>query len=87
MVVYLEHHYGWQQYRIKGVSSLKDAAYKAVLNSHTFLTNNNHSKKITNGVVSIIRNKKSDKAVLKPLWYDDSVGSTWFSVNFSAIKH
>ena len=43
MRVELSHHYGWQTYDIAGAESIDDAAYKAVRQSHEFLTDENHT--------------------------------------------
>ena len=43
MRVELSHHYGWREYKIPGAESLHDAAYKAVRQTHEFLTDTNHT--------------------------------------------
>ncbi|AHF95040.1 hypothetical protein OPIT5_00455 (plasmid) [Opitutaceae bacterium TAV5] len=43
MQVELKQHYGWCQYTIPGVTTIADAAYRAVRMTHPFLTDTNHT--------------------------------------------
>lgn len=89
MKVELEHHYGWEVYNIKGEEVLKNAAYRAVLRAHDFLTPENHKWKWIKAemdesyaYIEIIKNEKSPIFSMAPNWVDDGPGATWFTVHY-----
>ena len=102
MRVYLEHHAdpGYQAFNIKGAKDLKEAAYKAMRKSHTFLTDDNHEYEIKTDVpiewggkttyFNVIRVYKPKRErpyrPLCPGWMDEIMGNTWFSVQFWKTK-
>lgn len=77
----VKQHYGWERRFIKAKSK-KDAIYKIVRKDHDFLTDDNHSYKVTKHSVQIIRNKNSTKPAFSPWWYSSDIGDIWFSVYF-----
>lgn len=91
MKVELKHHYGWKSYDIEA-NSLEDAAYKAILNSHTFLTPENHTYTAhaqpeweeDSGYIRIIRTQDADRHPMTPWWYDTKAGSIWMDVVYRA---
>lgn len=86
----MEFHYGWEKYIVKNARSEKEAAYKATIHSHEFLTKDNHTKKFVsyNGYkhVNIIKNEKSDRWKLAPWWAFDGPGTTWISQHYCRRK-
>lgn len=88
MIVELQHHYGWTEYDIEA-NSLEEAAYKAVLQSHDFLTKDNHIYEVGQhsfewggalveyDSVCIYRNENSPKKIIA-----DHFGDWWFSVEY-----
>jgi hypothetical protein len=87
----LMHHYGWSRHCIQA-KTLKDAAYKAVRNTHHFLTDDNHDYKVGPSSFHFAGNKQTYLRV-EILKNDNSPNTDislfhphWFSVEYMPVK-
>lgn len=89
--IWFHFHYGWVRAIVSNPTSIRNSAYRAILQKHDFLTPDNHSVKYGthedgDKYISIVKNRKSPKSIAAPWWHEDGPGTTWFSETYYTRK-